>query len=421
MKYKKYKCNSFNVHTIKTDRFKTSHMEIIFRKNCVKEELCAESLLVDILNESCKKYPKRKDLVARFEELYEMGMYGQTVRTGNILCTNFNIDFINPEFINDSNYLENVLKMPFLILQEPCVVNEEFDLKLFNLMKERLRREIVALKENPAKESIRGALNMLDSSSPTTYELLGTLEDLEKITPSSLYKQYKKLYKENVCDIFIIGNLDMDEVVTIIKKYFKNRFINELDLKIEVENKVVKKPNIGGKLSENIQSNLVLLFNLVDLDKKERDVTFQVFNYLFGSGGLSSKLYQSLREKNSLCYGVSSIYLKNDSLLLVQVSLENKNVKKAIDLIKKDLKAMNAGKFDEKNLSDAIKNMIVSLDLSSDNNIAILNNYVFHEFADLPLIEERKEMYKTVTKAEVIRVSKKVKLNTIYNLKGKEA
>lgn len=31
MKYKEYKCNSYNVYTVKTNRFKTSHIELIFR------------------------------------------------------------------------------------------------------------------------------------------------------------------------------------------------------------------------------------------------------------------------------------------------------------------------------------------------------------------------------------------------------
>ena len=38
MIYKMYKCNSFNVHTLKTDKFKKNHIEIIFRKPIIKEE-----------------------------------------------------------------------------------------------------------------------------------------------------------------------------------------------------------------------------------------------------------------------------------------------------------------------------------------------------------------------------------------------
>ncbi len=419
MTYKTYKCNSFNVYTIKTDKFKTAHMEIIFRKKAIKEELCSYAFLADILSESSKKYPKRKDLITRFEELYRSSVYATTTRTGNVINTDFIVDFINPEYINEENYLEEVIKLPFEMLQNPNVTNDEFDLKQFNLVKERIKREINSLKENPTKLCIRHAIDLMGGDTPTTYPLLGTLKDLEKITPSSLYKTYKKLFKDNVCDIFIIGNLDMDEVVTLIKKYFKNRYINDLNLDILVDNKPVKKEKVKEEDSENVQANLVMIFNCHELSDKECNVSFQVFNYLFGNGGLTSKLYQSLREKNSLCYGVSSMYLKNDGLLLVQVSLDNSNVKKAISLVKKELKAMQNGEFADSDLEDAKKNIIVSLDLAYDNNVSILNNYVFNVYADLPMIEERKEMYNTISKKDIIDVSKKVKLNTVYIVKGK--
>ena len=69
MIYKTYKCNSFNVHTIKTDKFKTAHMEIMFRKKVVRNELCGYSFLMDMLSESSKDYPIHRDLIVRFEEL----------------------------------------------------------------------------------------------------------------------------------------------------------------------------------------------------------------------------------------------------------------------------------------------------------------------------------------------------------------
>lgn len=419
MIYKTYKCNSFNVYTIKTDKFKTAHMEIIFRRQAKKEEMCAQAFLADILMMASNKYPKRKDVVTKLEELYRTSIYATTIRTGNVLSTNFILDFINPEYINEKGYLKEVIKLPFEMLQNPHVVNEEFDLKQFNLVKESIKREIEAIKENPMKLCISNAFNLMDKDSPTTYPLLGTLKDLNKITPSNLYKTYRNLFKENTCDIFIIGNLDMDETVSLIKKYFKNRYIIEKDLDMLVDNRIVKKPKVGSCASDNIQANLVMIFNLLDLTEKERNATFQTFNYLYGNGGLTSKLYQSIREKNSLCYGVSSMYLKNDNLLLVQVSLDNENVKKAVSLIKKDLNSMQNGEFSEEELDNAKNNMIVSLDLAGDNNVSILNNHVFNVYANLPTIEKRKELYQSITKEEIIKVSKKVKLNTIFTLEGK--
>lgn len=419
MKYKTYNCNSFDVHTIKTDKFKTSHVEVIFRDIANKEEMGAYSFLADMLSQSSKTYPRKKDLITRFEELYKIIVYATTLRVGNVLDFHVSLDFINPNYINDKSYVEEVIKTLFDIIENPNVTNDEFDLKTFNIVKERLKREINSLKENPMKQSIKEAFKAMNTDTPTSYELLGTLESLEKITPSSLYKTYRNLRKNFKVDIFLIGNLEMDDTVSLIKKYFKNRYIIENQLDLMVDNKEIKKPVVKSITSDNVQANLVMIFNLKNLTEIEKNITFNVFNYLYGNGGLTSKLYQSIREKNSLCYAISSMYLKYDKLLLVHISLEQANIKKASLLVKKELKNMQAGNFTEEELKDAINNMIISLDMAQDNTVSIINNYVFHVFDNLPMPEERIEMFKNIKKEDVINVAKKVKLNTIFTLEGR--
>lgn len=420
MVYKTYKCNSYNIHTIKTDRFKTVHMEIIFRKNIVKEELVNYAFLVDMLMESSKNYPKRKDVITKLEELYKLVVYGTTVKTGNVLNSNFMADFIDPKFIDEEDYLENVIKFIFEMLMNPNATNEEFDLKEFNFVKERLKREIKSIDENPFKSSMRKAIEAMDKSSVTAFPLMGSVEELDDITPSSLYKYYKKLFKDNTCDIFIIGNVDSDNIVSLIQKYFKHRYINTNKLLLRVDNKEKKKVTTKEDVSENLQANLVMIYNIGELPEVERHVTMQVFNYIFGSGGLTSKLYKRIREENSLCYNISTLYLKYDELIAIHISLDTANVKRAVSMVKKCLKEMQTGDFLDSDLEDAKKSISLALNLTSDNNSSLLNNYVFHEFDNLPLIDERKKSLAKLTKEDVVNVSKKLKLNTIYVLKGKE-
>lgn len=420
MVYKTYKCNSYNIHTIKTDRFKTVHMEIIFRKNIVKEELVNYAFLVDMLMESSKNYPKRKDVITKLEELYKLVVYGTTIKTGNVLNSNFMADFIDPKFIDEEDYLENVIKFIFEMLMNPNATNEEFDLKEFNFVKERLKREIKSIDENPFKSSMRKAIEAMDKSSVTAYPLMGSVEELEGITPGSLYKYYKKLFKDNTCDIFIIGDVDSDNIVSLIQKYFKHRYINSNKLVLRVDNKFKKKVTTKEDVSENLQANLVMIYNIGELPEVERHVTMQVFNYIFGSGGLTSKLYKKIREENSLCYNISTLYLKYDELIAIHISLDTANVKRAVSMVKKCLKEMQTGDFLDSDLEDAKKSISLALDLTSDNNSSLLNNYVFHEFDNLPLIDERKKSLAKLTKEDVVNVSKKLKLNTIYVLKGKE-
>ena len=157
-----------------------------------------------------------------------------------------------------------------------------------------------------------------------------------------------------------------------------------------------------------------MIYNIKDLSKKDKDTSFHVFNYLFGSGGLNAELYRVLRSEESLCYAVRSLYLKNDELLLIEVSLDKSNVSKAEKLITKTLNNFIKKGVSVETLNLAKKNLVISLKMASDNNVAILNNYVFHVFDNLPLIDERMEMINKVEMDDLIKCAKSLVLNTIY-------
>ena len=49
MEYKLYKRNTYNIHTIKTDKFRSCRMEIIFRHEFKKENVAIDNILTDYL------------------------------------------------------------------------------------------------------------------------------------------------------------------------------------------------------------------------------------------------------------------------------------------------------------------------------------------------------------------------------------
>ena len=413
MEYKKYNCNSYNIHTIITDKFKTVRMEIIFSRNAEKEKMQKFTFLSDLLTDSSKKYKSRKEIAIALEELYKAMFYGITSKVGNLFTINFVMEFINPEFIKEKDYLENVITFPFDILNNPNISNKEFDLTNFNIVKRRLYEEIESVKENSNKLAISDALNIMDSNSPSSYKVLGTQEDLNNITPSNLYESYLDMFNHSNCDIFIIGNINMDECVKIIKNSFKNRVIKISKPKLYVNNKIRRKAIEKENNKDFVQSNLVMIYNIKELTDFEKNITFHVLNYILG-GGLTSILYDNLRNKNSLCYSVRSLYLKQDGLLIINTLLDKCNISKAKKLVKKSITEIIKGKISDDMFEDTKKMLIMSLKNSLDNNIAILNNYEFNYFDNLPLVEERINLISKVTKDNVIKCAKKLQLNTIY-------
>lgn len=419
MEYKRYEYPSFNIYTVKTNRFKTVQMEIIFRDEIGSGSLLTKTFLADIMTDASSKYKSRKEVVRKLEELYQASFYGVTNKMGNVMMTSFVYSFLNPSYVKEKNYLEETVKLPFEMILNPAITAQEFDIKNFNIVKNRLHDEILSINEDISRVAVKKAMNNLGDT-PTKRSVLGTIEELEEITPKSLALTYQELINKNKCDIFIVGNIDMDIIANLIFKYFKNPVIKTRDYSFYVDNKPLKKVKTIRESSNFLETDLVNIYSITDLTEKERITTMHFYNYLLGGGGLNTKLYQLLREKNSLCYGVKSMYLKYDNLLLIETSISKNDVNKACKLIKQAFKEMEMGKFNEEEIKAAKENFIFSLNLALDNPAGILNNYVFNVFDNLPLIEERIKLIKDVTKEEIINVAKKIKPNISFVLEGDE-
>lgn len=415
MEYKMIDCNSYKIHTIKTDKFKNCSIEIIYKNKLVKEEITTNNMVVDMLMHTSKKYPTRRDVSIELENLYSAGLRGISSKLGNTFFISFIVDFLHPKYC-EKGYLEDIIKFQFEMLQNPNIKDGAFDNRSFTIVKNRLKADIEASTEHSTRHGLRRSLIHMDSKSPSSFSMLGTLEDLEAITPTSLVKDYHNIMDNYDCDIYVIGNLDMDEVVNLIKKYFNNRTIKNNDVNLYVDNKLKRKVTDITEYANYEQDTFIMIFNAADFNKRERDFVVHIFNVIFGSGGLTSKLYQYIREENSLCYSINSVYQKYDQLLLVYSGLDGSHKDLCIELVNKALNEMIAGDFTDEELDNAKKHIISSLKMSEDTPGGIVNNYLFMNLDQVPLYDERIKEFSCVTREEIMEVAKKIKLNTVYLL-----
>jgi len=412
---KTYKIGPINLHTIKCDKFRQCHMEIIFRNEVVKEDLIKRSFLFEILTENNKNYQTRRDLVLHLEDLYNTYMYSVTSRVGKTILTSFCVDFINPKYTK-GDFLKDVLYLPFDMLKNPNVTNNEFDINTFNIVKKRLELDIKSVNENPKKRSIIEALKEMDENSVSTYSVNGELADLESVTPSNLYEFYENLLNHDLIDIYIIGDLFMDEVAEIIKEYSFFNVLKDKTTNLLVENNSRKKALVKSGYMDISQANLAIILNINNMTDFERNYVARVYNGILGAGALETKLYKYLRNENSLCYNVNSMYQKFDQLFIIHTAINKENYNQSLKLIKKALKEMELGKFTDEDIDNTKEMIYFSLDSSHDTPGRIVDNLVFQNIASLDPLEIRYEKYKSVTKKDIINFAKKVSINTIYLL-----
>lgn len=418
MIYKEYKKDTYNIYTIKTDKFKTCHMEIIFRNNIIKEEITKRSIITEMLVENSNKFKTRRELVIELENLYNSYFYGITNRIGNNILTSFCFDFINPKLVNEN--IEEFIKFPIECIINPNVKNNEFDIITFEYIKERVKKDIESIIEDPKKYSIDKLLSTMCKDSSSSININGYINDIDLITPSNLYDYYINMINHDYIDIYIIGDLDMDKVSKIIFDNLKINILKNHSLEHEIKNTISKKINKVYDYSNYSQENICIGLNIEDITPYEKNYVAHVYNMILGGGSLETKLYNRLRNENSLCYNCVSIYQKFDNLILLHTAISKENEELAIKLMKKALLDMTNGNITNEEIENAKQLITTTLNMSLDNPGRIIDNYIFKNYYGLDEIEERIKLYNGVTKEEIINFAKKIKMNTILCVRDGE-
>ena len=135
-------------------------------------------------------------------------------------------------------------------------------------------------------------------------------------------------------------------------------------------------------------------------------------------GSANSILFDTVREKKSYAYYVNSIIKPYDNNMIIYSGIHEDNEKEVIKLIKKCLKDITKGKFNDEIFQSSKNTIISSLKASLDNPIGIVNNCLSNILVSSPTIEEKIKIIEKITKEEVINFSKKITIHTIYILEG---
>ena len=94
MKYRKIENQTYNLHIIKTKKFKTVTVQVNFKSKLNKEEITYRNLLINTLCEACFMYPTKRLMQIATENLYELTYQATNYISGkyNVMC--FDITFL---------------------------------------------------------------------------------------------------------------------------------------------------------------------------------------------------------------------------------------------------------------------------------------------------------------------------------------
>ena len=419
MEYIKKEYAAYNVHIIKTKRFKTTTIEVNFLRKIKKEEITIRNFLSEILLQSTKQYPTKRLLTLKSMELYNANIGSSNSRIGNFENLSFSLKFLDEKYTEEGMF-NQTLDFFFDTLFNPNVENERFDEKSFKIVNKIIYNEIKSVKDNMTKYSLIKMLEHIGHGEPYSYIGYGYIDDLEKITPSKLYEYYKDVLKSDKVDIFVIGDVNSDEVLELINEKFKINTVKKSIGKAMIQHEKIR--GRARKITEwenIIQSKLNIGFKLKDLSNYELRYVLPIYSQILG-GSANSKLFKNVREKNSLAYYINSVPHIYDNLLLIYSGISKSDFDKALTLIKKELTNMKKGKITDDEINDAKAGMISSIETITDSQRRILNMYYTKELVGGDDIDKRIETFNKVSKNDIVKVANKLKIDTVYLMYGDE-
>ncbi len=417
MKYIKKEYPCYNLHIIKTNKFKTTNIEVIFEQKIKKEDITITNFLSSILTFTTKKYNTRLKLAKKMESLYAARIFTNSYRLGSNLNVDFNMQILNDKYA-ENGLLDECLEVLKEILFNPNVTDGKFDDVCFNIIKNDEQSQIERFKEDTRRYATLRCCELTDDKAPFSYNVKGYLEDLKKITSENLYSFYKKFMENSSVDIFIIGDIEIEEVENLVREKFK--FTN----KNKMSRYPVLPPLNHRKQRKEIiendntnQSKLAITCRAEGMTDKERNYVLNLYNSILG-GSTDSKFFKNIREKYSLCYYATTGANKLDNILLISSGITKDNYNKMLILIDKEMDDMKKGNITEEEIINAKKYYLSGLEEIEDSPNQIIASYYAIDKLKADTIEQRKEKIKEVTKQEIVTLANKIYIDTVYLLGG---
>jgi predicted Zn-dependent peptidase len=169
--------------------------------------------------------------------------------------------------------------------------------------------EIAMRDDDPADLVHEQFSRALYGDAPLGRSILGTVENISNLSRRSIHGFYRKYYTPDRLVVSIAGNIDHATVVKLVRTAFNKGGFDLAGMQapfVPVKSKT-KVNHSGGFVKHNKtteQANLVI--GVPGLDRTdERRYIQSVFNAALG-GGMSSRLFQEVREKRGLVYTVYS-------------------------------------------------------------------------------------------------------------------
>lgn len=242
---------------------------------------------------------------------------------------------------------------------------------------------------------------------PLGHSILGTATNIRRIKREGLLKYFKKNYVTSNTIVVAAGKINHNKLVRQIE--------NQLKLKTSR-----RKPNPRLEAPHNYaahhvysrdinQAHIVLGWEIVPYNNKDRYPLLMLNNIM--GGGMSSRMFQVIRENAGLAYSVFSYqdYYKDTGILGIYLGCEPTKAGHAINLLLNEVEKIKSGDISDAEFSSTklqiSGNLMLGLESSTNRMNRLARNDLY--LGRYITINETMRNLERVTKKDLVRVANK--------------
>jgi len=239
--------------------------------------------------------------------------------------------------------------------------------------------------------------------------ILGKPENIKYSDRHSIQKFKNRYYIPSATVISVCGKFDFDKLDKLIEKYFENNCAKDY-LCVVSEPDVTYTSEMYHAVKPINQSHVQLAWGGFPVNSPESYANSMLASIL--GGGLTSRLYQSVREKNGLAYSVyafPSTYLKAGTFE-IYVGMSPENSVKTCRLIKNEIEKLVNDGVTETELQRAKTQAVNSLYMAVESPMTLMRLYgrSLLKYGEHFSVEKDVERYRAVTLNEINSVARTV-------------
>lgn len=399
-------------------RFKQSCLSIQLLRPLCREEAAMNALIPAVLLRGTRTAPDLRAITLRLDDLYGASVGALVRRVGDVQTTGFYCNFIAERYtLGQEALLEPMVDFVGQLLFQPVLEKGVFRKDYVQSEKKNLISTLQTQLNDKRAYAGNRLFEIMCKDDPFGVPRLGRVADAKNITPKKLFEHYRKILSESPVHLFYVGSEDPQRVADLLRPLFAG-----IDRALSAPlQQTPFRPCAGEEITETMQvtqGKLALGYYTPITTRSEDFAAMQVCNMVLG-GGMTSKLFMNIREKQSLCYDISSGYYGSKGILTVSAGIDWEKEAFVREQIEAQLDACRQQNITQDELDAAKSALCSSLAGTHDSPGAIEGYYASGALSGFPLTPDQyARRVREVTAADCARVAQSLQQHTSFFLKG---